>query len=64
MEPEAESVGRVTAPGSNSQGRSKRSDFQKEPPWTLLVQRVDHWFSEVAALKSILPALPNGGLMT
>ena len=61
MEPEAESrlVWQSHGAWQQQSGPFQESDFQKDAPWTLLVQRVDHWFSEVAALKSILPALPQ-----
>jgi len=34
-------------------------DFQRDDPWTLLVQAVDHYVPEVAGLKAHFLALPN-----
>ncbi len=61
MEPEAESrlIWQSSGAWQQQSGPFQEGDFQKEPPWTLLVQRVDHWFRGVAELKSILPALPQ-----
>ena len=40
-------------------GPFNEDDFQREGPWTLLVQRVDHWFDEVSALRKDLPQIPQ-----
>ncbi len=35
------------------------TDFQRDTPWTLLVQAVDHYVPEVAQLRKLFSALPN-----
>ena len=34
-------------------------DFDRDPPWTLLVQAVDHYFPEVAALRKLIDFIPQ-----
>ena len=34
-------------------------DFQRNAPWTLLVQAVDHWVPEVAALRRLVDFIPQ-----
>ena len=41
------------------QGPFDTRDFQRHDLWTLLVQRVDQWVPEVAALKELVSFLPN-----
>lgn len=61
MEPEAQSrlIWQSNGVWQQQPGPFQERDFNKEVPWTLLVQHVDHWFNEVAALKSILPTIPH-----
>ncbi|MFV0278453.1 MAG: JmjC domain-containing protein [Parahaliea sp.] len=42
-----------------SHGPFAEADFQRPPPWTLLVQAVDQWVPEVAALKQLADFLPH-----
>ncbi len=35
------------------------SDFLREPPWTLLVQAVDHYIPAVAALRRMIDFIPQ-----
>ena len=35
------------------------ADFQRDTPWTLLVQAVDHFIPEVAALRKLVDFLPR-----
>ena len=44
-------------------GPFNEDDFQREGPWTLLVQRVDHWFDEVSALRKTCLKSHNGDSM-
>ena len=34
-------------------------DFDRDPPWTLLVQAVDHYFPDVAALRKLIDFIPQ-----
>lgn len=61
MEPEAES--RIVV-NRNSQwqlhhGPFSARDFNRDSPWTLLVQRVDHWVPEVADIRREVPFIPG-----
>ena len=40
-------------------GPFTEADFQREPPWTLLVQAVDHYIPEVAALRRLMDFIPQ-----
>ncbi|MEP4147921.1 MAG: cupin domain-containing protein [Halioglobus sp.] len=42
-----------------SHGPFSESDYQKEHPWTLLVQAVDHYIPEVAALRKLVDFIPQ-----
>ncbi|MEM1113560.1 MAG: cupin domain-containing protein [Pseudomonadota bacterium] len=42
-----------------SSGPFTEQDFKRSNPWTLLVQAVDHFVPEVAALKSLVSFLPS-----
>ncbi|GIR83088.1 MAG: hypothetical protein CM15mP84_08360 [Cellvibrionales bacterium] len=44
---------------ASANGPFEENDFKGTEPWTLLVQRVDHWHDAVAALRQTLPALPR-----
>jgi len=61
MEPSAESRMVWQHAGSWQQqcGPFAEDAFHKPAPWTLLVQGVDHWHSEVAALRQSLPPIPS-----
>ena len=41
-----------------TQGPFEESDFQRENPWTLLVQAVDHYIPAVAQLRQLVDFLP------
>lgn len=41
------------------QGPFTEADYQREVPWTLLVQAVDHYNEEVAALRRLVDFLPQ-----
>lgn len=40
-------------------GPFSESDYQREHPWTLLVQAVDHYIPEVAALRKLIDFVPQ-----
>lgn len=40
-------------------GPFTEADFQREQPWTLLVQAVDHYIPEVAALRRLMGFIPQ-----
>ena len=40
-------------------GPFRESDFDRDHPWTLLVQAVDHWIPEVAELRKLVDFLPQ-----
>jgi len=42
-----------------SHGPFEADDFQREHPWTLLVQAVDHYIPEVAQLRQLVDFIPN-----
>lgn len=42
-----------------AQGPFALADFQRDYPWTLLVQGVDQWLPDVAALRSCVDFLPS-----
>ena len=42
-----------------SHGPFSESDYQREHPWTLLVQAVDHYIPEVAALRKLVDFIPQ-----
>ena len=42
-----------------TQGPFEESDFQRENPWTLLVQAVDHYIPAVAQLRQLVDFLPQ-----
>ena len=61
MEPDAESrmVWQSSGAWQQQTGPFSESDFQRQGPWTLLVQSVDQWLDEVAVLKHGLPSIPT-----
>lgn len=61
MEADTESriIGYRAGAWSLQHGPFDTQDFQRNDPWTLLVQRVDHWVPEVAALRQSVAFLPN-----
>ena len=61
MEPDIESrmVWQQKGIWRQQNGPFEENDFKGTEPWTLLVQRVDHWHDAVAALRHTLPALPR-----
>ena len=65
MEPSAESRLMWQRGGAWQQqlGPFNEDDFQREGPWTLLVQRVDQWFHEVSALRNTCLKSHNGDSM-
>ena len=40
-------------------GPFQESDYDRDHPWTLLVQAVDHWIPEVAELRKLVDFLPQ-----
>jgi 50S ribosomal protein L16 3-hydroxylase len=40
-------------------GPFSRNDYQRDTPWTLLVQAVDHYLPEVAALRDLVDFIPR-----
>ena len=61
MEPDIESrlVWQQKGVWRQRNGPFEENEFKGTEPWTLLVQRVDHWHDAVAALRQTLPALPR-----
>ncbi|MEE4202452.1 MAG: cupin domain-containing protein [Halieaceae bacterium] len=61
MEPEVESrIVEQRQDGWHLQhGPFREADFQRNCPWTLLVQRVDQWRPEVASLRGCVDFLPE-----
>ena len=61
MEPDIESrlVWQQKGVWRQRNGPFEENEFKGTEPWTLLVQRVDHWHEAVAALRQTLPALPR-----